>query len=145
MKKLLLPIMLSLTLCNSAMGYEYDESWCNDGDDFSTILLHPFTTGQHTIKVSEYTRGRFVYEAWNVPKDMMDDAPDWVMEGGRVCSGRAKNECLYFQKGNTEFVVEYTSQSDPLILAELTIYINGRRKQHYWLRNWYPRICNEIN
>ena len=123
MKKLIFAMVLSL-------GFTQVASACGDGP-----LTGDFTTGDIRVRISAIDRcgSTFRYEAWNAPKRLGQGKADWTMRGEDVFQNNVYR--IDFKKGNTLFRVVPVGDCDNLDCdANLDVFINGKKKQHYYLR-----------
>lgn len=103
-----------------------------------------YYTDRHSIRIIE-RNGGYTYQAWKQPKSLDEGKPDlqvtkgWATQIGRNQCGTDK---LTFKNGNlTMDVLAVTNDnrgcfaSNPPndAVGELTIYINGEKKDHYWM------------
>lgn len=134
-----LPLMLAATLLGAAATAA--------AGDF--VNYH---TAQHHIRIA-HTGNGYTYQSWNKPKRINQGRPDWQMTNGReetIGVNCTRQRCdmaqaYVFEKGNTRFEIiqiDYISEGMPRVYrpnmpkgadAELTVYLNGKQKQHYWL------------
>lgn len=110
-----------------------------------------YHSSQHNIRIVNTARNGYTYQSWNMPKHINEGQPNWQMTNGRLETigiNCTRNRCdmadaYIFEKGNTRFEIiqiDYISEGMPRIycpnmpngaVAELTVYLNGRQKQHY--------------
>lgn len=98
-----------------------------------------YRTDRHSIIISKNPDGTFHYKAWKSPKGFGEGNPDLDVGGGVF--GEIDNGCnsegILFRKGNLRLVINKTSSCSANAPsgadAELTIIINGSRKDHYWM------------
>ncbi len=102
-----------------------------------------FYTDRHSIRVIEQDGG-YMYEAWKSPKGLDEGSPDLLVEKGWLSqegSGQCTADKVTFKKGNlTMTMVGMTDVNRGCYgdvpadaVAGLTIFINGVKKDHYWV------------
>ncbi len=102
-----------------------------------------FYTDRHSIRVVEQNGG-YLYEAWKSPKGLDEGSPDLQVEKGWLSqegSGQCTADKVTFKKGNltmtmvgmTDVNRECYGNVPADAVAELTIFINGVKKDHYWV------------
>ena len=106
---------------------------CGDGP-----LTGDFTNGKVNVRITSLGQcgSPFLYQAWNTPRGIGQGKADWVIQGEDVYRNDIYR--IDFKRGNTTFRVTPVGGCDSLDCdANLDIYINGRKKQHLYLRRIY--------
>ncbi len=114
---------------------------------FATDVMR-LSTSKHNIQVTCYDWNNCTYRSWNKPKQIGQGKADFEMNGNNATGSGNWGSCphYYFKKGNVEFELlgmegMANFGRDPCIFGnvpknawgELTIEINGQRRDHYWL------------
>jgi len=102
-----------------------------------------FYTDRHSIRINN-NNGSYTYEAWKQPKQLDEGMPDLEVKGGRI-DDTPLSDCdvgrIVFKKGNLKMTAQNINESNRSCfvnapsgaVGKLDIFINGVRKDHYWL------------
>ena len=125
--------LLAVGFAAMALGFVQPAFACGDGP-----LTGDFSTGKVHVRVTSLGQcgSPFLYQAWNAPRKIGQGKADWVMQG----EDDYRNEVyrIVFKRGNTTFRLTPDGDCDSLDCdAYLDIFINGKKKDHLFLRRIY--------
>lgn len=103
-----------------------------------------YHSDRHNIQISRIGNS-YVYKSWNHPRDIDEGRPDFQLNNGEkmtVGEGDCSRTRVVMRTGDTTFEITEVGNRPQQCFnripannasAELDIYINGRKKDHYWL------------
>lgn len=113
-----------------------------------SVFAENYQTSKHNIRITCHSDNNCTYQSWNKPKQIGQGKPDLEIRNGNfqsvnINSGACSVGNYGFQKGNLVIIIGWgLNRSDKEcfvkpppknVNGELTVYINRKKKDHYWV------------